>query len=87
MDTASHDGPKANGTSISLPIAEHEIVRVTRSVHAECCSVPKDASGTVVAVYDQGVAYAVEFADLPGGPEVITLRADQIEPKRRTGPA
>jgi len=39
----------------------------------------KDTSGTVVAVFGYGVAYAVEIADLPGGPEVVTLQSDQIE--------
>jgi hypothetical protein len=56
---------------------------MTRSVEAECYSIPKDTSGTVVtvvAVFGHGVAYAVEIADLvPGGPEVMTLQADQIE--------
>jgi len=55
-------------------------VRVTRSVEAECYSILKDTSGTVVTVFGHGVAYAVEIADLlPGGPEVMTLQADQIE--------
>ena len=54
-------------------------MRATRSVAAEGYRIPKDTSGTVVAVYDGGAAYAVEIADLPGGSEVVTLRADQIE--------
>jgi hypothetical protein len=54
-------------------------VRVRRSVEAECYSIPKDTSGTVVAVFGHGVAYAVEIADLPGGPEVVTLQSEQIE--------
>jgi len=57
----------------------YEGVRLTRSVEAEGCNIPKDASGTVPAVYDRGAAYAAELADLPGGPEVVTLRADRIE--------
>ena len=64
---------------LSPPIAEHEVVRVTRTVQADSYNIPKDTPGTVVAVYGHGVAYAVEIADLPGGPEVVTLRADQIE--------
>ena len=79
MDTASRQGSKPHGTVFSPPIAEHEIVRVTRSVKADGYSIPEDTSGTVVAVFDHGVAYAVEIADLPGGPEVVTLQADQIE--------
>jgi len=57
----------------------YEGVRLTRSVEAEGYSIPQDAFGTVPAVYDRGAAFAVELADLPGGPEVVTLRADQIE--------
>jgi hypothetical protein len=53
---------------------------VTRSVPADGYSIPRDTPGTVVAVFDRGAAYAVEIADLPGGPEVVTLRADRIEP-------
>ena len=62
-----------------MPIAEFEIVRVTGMVKAEGYTLPKDTCGTVVAVYDKGSAYAVEIAELPGGTEVITLRADQVE--------
>ena len=64
---------------LSPPIAAHEVVRVTRRVEADNYSIAKDTHGTVVAVYGRGTAYAVEIADLPGGPEVVTLRADQIE--------
>jgi len=78
-DTASRKGPATHCTTLSPPIAEHEIVRVRRSVEAECYSIPKDTSGTVVAVFGHGVAYAVEIADLPGGPEVVTLQSEQIE--------
>ena len=62
------------------PIAEFTIVRITRSIVSEGFSVPKDTCGTIVAVYDRGTAYAVKVADLPGGPEGVTLQADQIEP-------
>jgi hypothetical protein len=33
----------------------------------------------VVGIYGQGAAYAVEIANLPGGPEVVTLQADQLK--------
>ena len=79
MDTAPPKGSGTHGATLSAPIAAYEIVRVTRSVSAEGYRIPKDTSGTVVAVYDGGAAYAVEIADLPGGSEVVTLRADQIE--------
>lgn len=79
MDTSSRDTSGDHGAILSPPIAEFEAVRVTRNVEAEGYSIPKDTCGTVVAVYDRGAAYAVEIADLPGGPEVVKLRADQIE--------
>jgi len=41
----------------------------------------------VVAVHDQGSAYTVEITDLPGGAEVVTLRADQIECTHKAGTA
>ncbi len=79
MDTASRKDSGGHDAIPSPPVAASEIVRVTRSVQAEGYSIPKDTPGTVVAVFDRGTAYAVEIADLPGGPEVVTLRADQIE--------
>lgn len=59
-------------------IAELEVVRVIRDVDTEGYRIRKNTSGTVVAVYGDGAAYAVEIQKLPGGPEVVTLRADQI---------
>jgi hypothetical protein len=79
MDTAPPKGRGTDGPVLSAPIAAYEIVRVTRGVATEGYRIPKDTSGTVVAVYDGGAAYAIEIADLPGGSEVVTLRADQIE--------
>jgi hypothetical protein len=55
------------------------LVRLVRDVSAEGYSIPKDTTGTVIGIYGEGAAYAVEFADLPGGAEVVTLQADQIE--------
>jgi hypothetical protein len=82
MDTVERKGSVSHGAVLSRPIAAYETVRLTRGVEAEGYSIPKDASGAVLAVYDHGAAYAVEIADLPGGPEVVTLRADQIERMR-----
>jgi Domain of unknown function (DUF4926) len=65
--------------SNSNAIAEYEPVRVVRDVLAEGYSISKNTTGTVVGIYDRSAAYAVEIADLPGGPEVVTLRADQLE--------
>jgi hypothetical protein len=79
MDTSSR-GPTENHRTISAaPIAEFERVRVMFDVDTEGYSIPKDAIGTVVGIYGEGAAYAVEIANLPGGPEVVTLRADQVE--------
>jgi hypothetical protein len=79
MDTSSRNPADRQSVILAPSIAEFEIVRVTHTVEAEGYRIPKDSSGTVVAVHDQGAAYAVELANLPGGPEVVTLRADQIE--------
>jgi hypothetical protein len=79
MGTSSRDTSGDYNAITAPPIAEFEVVRVTRNVHSDGCDVPKDARGTVVAVYELGAAYAVESADLPGGTEIVTLRADQIE--------
>jgi hypothetical protein len=61
------------------PIPELAIVRTRQDVEADGCRLPRHIQGTVVAVYGGGTAYAVEIAELPGGPEVVTLRAEQIE--------
>jgi Domain of unknown function (DUF4926) len=79
MDTSSRNSSGDRGAVMAPPIAEFEVVRVTHDIVAEGYNVPKYACGTVVAVYDHGATYAVEIADLPGGTEVLTLRADQIE--------
>jgi len=79
MDTSPRDVTSNHGSLSAPPIAELEVVRVTHNVDSEGFHIPNDASGTVVAVYDRGAANAVEIADLPGGPEVVTLRAEQIE--------
>jgi hypothetical protein len=79
MDTSARNPSGHQSPTLTPSIAEFEIVRVTHAVETEGYSIPKDTSGTVVAVHDHGAAYAVEIANLPGGPEVVTLRADQIE--------
>jgi hypothetical protein len=79
MDTPSRDLITDHGMIMVPPIAEFERVRVMLNVEIEGYTIPKDAHGTVVAVCSRGAAYAVEIADLPGGPEVVTLQADQIE--------
>lgn len=64
---------------IPKPIHEHESVRITRDLEAEGYRITKDTRGVVVGVYGGGTAYAVEISELPGGPEVVTLKAGQIE--------
>jgi hypothetical protein len=81
VDTASRDPSESHSAILAPPIAEFEVVHVTHTMDIERSGIPQDASGTVVAVHDRGAAYAVEIADLPGGPEVVTLRAGQIERK------
>ena len=70
--------PRSPGAALTI-IAEHDPVRVVRDVVAEGYNISKNTTGTVVGVYGKGAAYAVEIADLPGGPEVVTLRADLLE--------
>ncbi len=81
--TRSSRHPAKHRTGNGSPlIPEHDLVRVVRDVQAEGYDIPKDTTGTVVGIYGKGAAYAVEIANLPGGPEVVTLRADQVEPAR-----
>jgi len=70
---------KRRAGNVSPIIPEHDLVRLIGDVQAEGFSIPKDTTGTVVGIYGKGAAYAVEIANLPGGPEVVTLRADQVE--------
>ena len=59
---------------------EHDVVRVRRDVEVEGHRLRKGMVGAVVSVYGDGQAFAVEFTDLPGGTDVVTLVADQLEP-------
>lgn len=61
-------------------IPEHDVVRIIKDVRVEGYSIAKDTVGTVVGIYGGGAAYAVEITDLSGGPEGVTLRANQVEP-------
>jgi hypothetical protein len=79
METRSPTRSHKRGATPDTPIEEFDAVRVTCAIETEGYRLPVGARGTVVAVYDSGAAYGVEIAELPGGPEVVTLRADQIE--------
>jgi hypothetical protein len=60
-------------------IREHDCVRVIADCRsAEGRLVSADLVGTVVLVYGEGDAFAVEFAELS---DVVTLERDQVEIK------
>ncbi|WP_218081638.1 type I restriction endonuclease subunit R [Anthocerotibacter panamensis] len=61
------------------PFPEHQIIRVAYDLESEGFHLPKGLIGTIVSVYRGGEAYAVEFIDLPSGPEVVTLKPEQME--------
>ncbi|HVC59427.1 MAG TPA: hypothetical protein VND19_03550 [Acetobacteraceae bacterium] len=79
MSTSPRQASIEHDTTPSAPVTEFGIVRTRRAEQVEGDRIPRHTQGTVVAIYDRGSAYAVEIADLPGGPEVVTLRGDQIE--------
>ncbi len=59
-------------------IAEHARVRLCRDVQAEGYRLERGKGGTVVAIYGDGMAYAVEFADVDGEVAVVTIMADAL---------
>jgi type III restriction enzyme len=59
-------------------IAEHGRVRLCRDVDSEGYRLRRDTPGTVVAVYGDGAAYAVEFADVGDAIAVVTIMADAL---------
>lgn len=59
-------------------IAEHARVRLRRDVESEGYRLSRGMAGTVVAVYGEGAAYAVEFADVGGEFAVVTIMADAL---------
>ncbi len=79
MNSPPRNSAKSRADNGSPVISEHDLVRLIRDVQAEGHRIPKDTTGTVVGIYGKGAAYAVEIANLPGGPEVVTLLADQVE--------
>lgn len=79
MSTSPRRASTEHHATPSVPIPEFGIVRTRRAVQADGYRIPRHTQGTVIAIYDRGGAYAVEIANLPGGPEVVTLRGDQIE--------
>lgn len=61
---------------------EHDVVQMRESALVEGVKLKRGAVGTIVAVYRGGEAFAVEFPDAPGGPEVLTIYPSQIEPAK-----
>lgn len=66
------------------PIREHDMVRVRANVEVEGYSLRIGMVGTVVSVYRNGEAFAVEFPELERGSAVVTLYRDQVEPVEGT---
>src|SRR5579871_485445 len=75
--SAYHSARSTAGTASPVIVA-YGPVRLTRDVRTDGHRIPKDAPGTVVGRCRSGTAYAVEIANLPGGPDVETLQADRI---------
>ncbi|MBI3148385.1 MAG: DEAD/DEAH box helicase family protein [Betaproteobacteria bacterium] len=67
------------GGATSVRFAEHERVRLRGSVASEGYALSAGALGTILAVYGDGAAYAVEFGDLNGEIAVVTVAADALE--------
>jgi type III restriction enzyme len=59
--------------------AEHALVKLTRSLTDEGTNFPAGAVGTVISVYRDGEAYAVELERSNEHPVIVTLRAIQLE--------
>ena len=58
---------------------EHDVVRVISNIENEGEKIAKGTEGTVVSVYRNGEAYAVEFASGQSYMAVVTVYAKQIE--------
>jgi hypothetical protein len=65
-------------------LQEHDMVRVRGDVEVEGYSLRAGMVGTVVSVYRNGEAFAVEFPELERGSAVVTLYRDQVEPAEET---
>lgn len=59
-------------------IAEHRRVRLCRDVDSEGYRLRRGMVGTVLAIYGDGAAYAIEFDDVQGGIAVVTVTADAL---------
>lgn len=66
------------GFSPRAVFTEHQRVRLRRDLQSEGYYLRRDMFGTVLAVYDNGAAYAVEFAATNGETAVVTVDADVL---------
>lgn len=71
-----------SGAASQATFKEHDLVRVLKPVIVEGVSLKRGAVGTIVAVYRDGEAFAVEFPEIPDGTEVLTMSPSQIGPAK-----
>ena len=62
----------------NIALVEHTPVRLVRALTSEGHALPAGKDGTVVSVYGQGQAYAVEFLDVDGEMAVLTIAAADL---------
>lgn len=68
-----------NGDAATMPLfAEHQRVRLCCDVDSEGYHLRRDSVGTVLSIYANGAAYAVEFADVGGEIAVVTIAAAML---------
>jgi type III restriction enzyme len=77
-DVRQQIGALIDGIAAPRVIAEHSRVRLCRDAESEGYRLRRGAAGTVVAIYGDGAAYAVEFADVGGEFAVVTIMADAL---------
>jgi DNA phosphorothioation-dependent restriction protein DptH len=63
-----------------VSLKEHALVKTNREIAVDGVPVPRGTVGTIVAVYRRGEAFAVEFNDLNGKTEVLTIPVQAMEP-------
>jgi len=60
-------------------IYEHSLVQVRLDVTADGYTIPKGTKGTIVDIYANGKAFAVEFPGIEPSPAVVTMSSDSVE--------
>ena len=61
-------------------LKEHDVVRTICDFESDGYAVKRGMVGTVVSIYRNAEAFAVEFPELEESPAVVTVRSDEIEP-------